>query len=141
MKKIGIIINCKTCKSPFYAPKWWREKAAKFCSKKCYWKSKLGMVTWNKGTVGLLKKNKGSFLKCEPDWKGTLSEYKNLHYWLNKELGKATLCVKCGSKENVAWANISHKYNRILDDYFPLCYSCHFKHDNGEKRRIKNGRT
>lgn len=138
MKKTGSNLKCLQCKSSFYVPHWWLLKGAKFCSRKCYWKDKLGCEPWNKGTVGLTKGNNGSFTFCASNWKGSLSEYKSLHYWINKELRKADKCLYCGSTDNVAWANKSHKYRKKLDDYMPLCYRCHFKYDDVEKRRVKN---
>ena len=40
-------------------------------------------------------------------------------------------CDNCGSidAKKYEWANIDHKYNRILDDYIQMCTTCHRKYD------------
>lgn len=38
---------CLICNRKFYVPKWWKNKEAKFCSRKCYWQSKIGKHPWN----------------------------------------------------------------------------------------------
>jgi hypothetical protein len=63
-------------------------------------------------------------------WKGEFASYSALHYWLQREKGKATKCEKCNVIKKCTWANISGKYERNVDDYISLCYSCHFKYDN-----------
>lgn len=69
-------------------------------------------------------------------WKGDFASYSALHYWIQREIGKAHFCLF--NKNHVStryhWANISKIYKRDVTDYMPLCPSCHFKYDNvGEK--------
>lgn len=78
------------------------------------------------------KKNQG----LQPDekhyrWKGDNVSYSALHHWINKKLGHPFVCEHCGKSEGrLEWANINHKYRRILEDWIRLCKSCHRKHDN-----------
>jgi len=95
---------CPICTKNFYAYPYVLLKGyGKFCSHKCYSRS------INKGDrVG----------------------YPGLHAWVKKERGKAKVCEWCSSTRAVQWANISHQYKRVLDDWMPLCKKCHFKYDN-----------
>ena len=44
------------------------------------------------------------------------------------------MCGKSGLKgRQIQWANIDHKYRRVLDDYIHMCAKCH-----GEYDRIHN---
>jgi len=50
--------------------------------------------------------------------------------------GKAKFCENCGKigekvgdRWNIDWANIDHKYRRVLEDYIGLCKKCHRKYD------------
>ena len=62
-------------------------------------------------------------------WRGTRKEYRRLHYWVEKQLGKATACSRCGSIKNVDWANKSQQYLWDLSDWIKFCRSCHAKYD------------
>lgn len=56
--------NCLLCGNPFYArPCKSKENKGKYCSKKCYWLSKIGKPTWNKGilTLAEVKENEKFF--------------------------------------------------------------------------------
>lgn len=58
--------------------------------------------------------------------------YGTIHVWVVRWKGKPDICEKCGRKENghrMHWANIDHKYRRVLDDYIRLCSGCHGKFD------------
>lgn len=63
------------------------------------------------------------------NWKGDEAGYSALHKWVQRKLGKAIKCSKCGSLENVEWANKSHKYLREITDWISLCFKCHRKYD------------
>jgi len=142
MKKTGEIKLCSLCGSTFYVPKWWREKGAKYCSKQCYYSSKIGIEPWNKGLKGIYKGNGGSFCSSEVQWKGTLKEYKNLHYEIGKYLGKPKTCSKCGKIEKgkgIHWANKSGEYKKESNDWIRLCARCHYLLDKSNKRRAKYG--
>ena len=44
--------KCLLCGKEFKA-KNWRKDFAKYCSKRCRWNSRIGMIPWNKGKKGL----------------------------------------------------------------------------------------
>ena|SRR3990167_2545156 len=71
-------------------------------------------------------------------WKGDAASYYAMHLWIRKQLGNPGECVYCGErnkknkagKPTIQWANIDHAYSRDVEDYIPLCYSCHVRYDN-----------
>ncbi len=76
--------------------------------------------------------------------------YKNLHRRISELLGTATICSSCfrNSRETrIEWANISGEYKEEIDDWLPLCRTCHMKYDDvnnkvwdtRRKRYGKNG--
>lgn len=72
-------------------------------------------------------------------WKGDKVGYHALHHWINKKLGHPLVCEHCGqSGKRLEWANIDHKYRRVLEDWIRLCKSCHCKYDLNIN---KNART
>lgn len=84
-----------------------------------------GRIAWNKGRSHL-KEDKN------PAWKGENASYSAIHYWIKRQKGvphKCSFCGKTGNNNNnnrqIQWANIDGKYRRNLDDYIPLCASCH----------------
>ncbi len=64
---------------------------------------------------------------------GTSSEYRGLHYWIEKESGKPTACEKCKrtglSGRKIHWANKSGKYLKEKSDWERLCARCHMLKD------------
>lgn len=66
-----------------------------------------------------------------PSWKGENVGYSGIHIWVKKWKGIANHCEMCGTteKRKYHWANIDHKYRRILDDYISMCVPCHRKYD------------
>jgi len=70
-------------------------------------------------------------------WKGEEVGYGALHVWVAYWKGKPHICEKCGKYvENlkaIDWANVDHKYRRVLDDYIRMCKKCHRDYD------IENG--
>lgn len=56
-------------------------------------------------------------------------EYHNLHRWVRKNKGRATVCKECGSTSSVQHANISGSYKKELDDFIELCKKCHARRD------------
>lgn len=54
-------------------------------------------------------------------------EYKQIHNWLYKELGKASYCSSYPehTSKKYHWANVSGKYLKDLNDYVALCPKCH----------------
>lgn len=77
------------------------------------------------------------------NWKGDSAGYQAIHVWVASKKGKPTKCEKCGvtdlKKRNgyrgIEWANVDHKYRRVIDDYIALCNKCHTNYD-----RINNGK-
>ena len=96
------------------------------------------MTPWNKGVkTGLVPKtafkpgqNKNEKHK---NWLGNKVNYRDLHNWVMRWRGSPDTCEKCGkvglSGHSIHWANIDHKYRRILDDYIRLCAKCHKIYD------------
>ncbi len=115
--------------------------------------SHIGVNTWAKGSkqseetkkkIGrTLKKIGHSFPKPEseenhPKWRGDEVEYGGLHKWINKVLGKAKKCSKCGKEgtgREIHWANKDHKYRRNVEDFIELCISCHGEYDKKHNLR------
>jgi hypothetical protein len=64
-------------------------------------------------------------------WKGDKAGYFAIHSWVKRWKGKPSHCEMCGKKEKRAyqWANIDHKYRRVLEDYISLCVPCHRIYD------------
>lgn len=115
----------------------------KYCSK-CYTnKIQLGRIPWNKNKkTGLIPKTafkKGMHFNPTAEFKigegkqffGGEKEYKALHAWIRYHLGSPSIfiCKNCKSFKNIEWANKSHKYERNLEDWIPLCKKCHFAYD------------
>jgi hypothetical protein len=48
--------------------------------------------------------------------------------WRKYGAAKKRKCLKC-SKQAMDWANITGKYTDLIEDYAPLCRSCHVKLD------------
>lgn len=75
-------------------------------------------------------------------WKGNDVSYNGLHKWIRRWKGSSDVCEMCGKSgltgRQIDWANIDHKYRRVLDDYIRLCASCHGKYDKEHKLRKHN---
>lgn len=67
-----------------------------------------------------------------PEWKGDDAGYTAIHKWVRRKLGGDNKCQHCNrtDQKKYEWANIDHKYRRVLEDWMRLCTSCHRKHDN-----------
>ena len=98
----------------------------------------IGRIPWNKGKKGLQKhseewKRKMSIATRGSKnhfWKGDSAGYSAIHKWVISHKGKPQICEFCGAKDKkISWANINHKYRRVLKDYIALCCSCHIKYD------------
>lgn len=73
--------------------------------------------------------NKNSSWKEKPS-------YRALHHWVNRWKKKPIVCKHCGEiKNRMGWANIDHKYKRVLEDYIFLCPSCHGAYDKENNLR------
>jgi hypothetical protein len=108
---------------------------------------KKGSTPWNKGKKlgpnpehskrmkGRIAWNKGKFGEESNSWKGDSAGYKSKHQWIERRLGKPDTCEHCGKSglkgPQIHWANIDHKYIRILEDWVRLCAKCHVGYDRG----------
>lgn len=68
-----------------------------------------------------------------PNWKGDEVGYRDLHLWVERQLGKPDTCEHCGKKSltgrQIHWANKSGEYRRDVNDWIRLCAPCHGKYD------------
>lgn len=130
------LIKCQTCNTPkHYSPSHIPNRA--FCSRGCYSiirnkeLEEKGKETRLNGTENYPKTY--HYGSAHFAWKGNKASYRALHYWLRRQLGKPTKCIKCNKESNkpriIQWANIDGKYRRISSDYIPMCCSCHKLHD------------
>lgn len=64
-------------------------------------------------------------------WKGEDAGKQALHRRLYSRFGKPSKCSVCGTEQakHYDYANITGSYED-LDDYAPMCRSCHWKYDN-----------
>jgi hypothetical protein len=70
-------------------------------------------------------------------WKGDDASYTAFHLRVYKARGKASHCSECGRSDTgteYEWANLSGDYANI-DDYAPMCLSCHHLYDADRRRR------
>ena len=74
-------------------------------------------------------------------WKGEQAGLRAIHIWVAKWKGRPETCEGCGKSGltgcQINWANIDHKYRRVLEDYIRLCSKCHGEYDskNGFRKR------
>lgn len=66
---------------------------------------------------------------------GTNGQYRALHNWVDRKLGKPRECDLCGTTEPVRyeWSNISGEYLKDTSDWRRLCVTCHRRADMGGK--------
>lgn len=66
-------------------------------------------------------------------WKGDNGGYDAMHKWVQKWKGRPNKCEVCGTEKEkyYDWANIDHKYRRVLEDYIRMCRVCHKRYDYG----------
>jgi hypothetical protein len=66
--------------------------------------------------------------------------YGSIHDWVRRLKGKADHCEACGTTKakKYEYANIDHKYRRVLDDYIPMCASCHRQYDKKRFGKVGN---
>ena len=157
-KKSGRYLPCDSCKVPVYLYKCKEERKHHFCSLRCRYKGQLTYTkqahahrltkvkkicltckkdfevhnyrekTANFCSVSCASKNRSN--EKNSRWKGDDVGYGALHTWVMRKKGRATKhpCLFC-KKEADQWANIDRKYRRDLNDFVPLCFSCHTKYD------------
>jgi hypothetical protein len=90
--------------------------------------------------LGLIRKGKNAG-KNNKEWKGEDASYVAFHQWVVQWKGRPDTCEKCGKSgltgHKIHWANIDHKYRRVLDDYIRLCAGCHYEYDQENDLRYK----
>ena len=127
----SLSMSCGICKKNFLAqPSRVRMGRGKYCSPKCYFVSKKGKISWNKGLPApwATGKNNHGWIGGKPKciecgaqcfnydakfckkcahkgnrsfyWKGQNVSYSGLHIWVKKELGSPNKCEFCGKLEN-----------------------------------------
>lgn len=72
------------------------------------------------------------------------NSYDALHTKLRKIYGKAQHCSICSikNKKSYQWALITGKnYSLNIEDYIPLCSSCHKKYDYTDEMRLNNSKS
>ena len=69
-------------------------------------------------------------------WKGNDAKYNTIHNWVIKWKEQPCVCEYCGTitAKRYEWANVNHKYHRVLKDYIRLCTSCHREYDKQFKK-------
>lgn len=79
---------------------------------------------WEVKDVSKYKGNKNSY-------KGDKVGKAGVHRWVEKHKGKPNKCENCGTTIALKyeWANINHKYQRVLSHYKRLCTTCHNEYD------------
>jgi hypothetical protein len=78
-----------------------------------------------------------------PQWKGKNAGYGSFHQWVNRWKPKTNTCEMCGEEKSghkMHWANIDHKYRRVLDDYIRLCSKCHGIFDKEHGLRLRTNK-
>lgn len=95
---------------------------------------KKGIVSWNKGKEMPTVTGDNNY-----QWKGDDVGYVSIHEWVSRWKGKPNVCSSCGSssqERKYEWANIDHKYRRVLEDYIRMCTSCHRQYDKDRGIKI-----
>lgn len=154
--------NCLVCglvfqKKPTVSKEDWT--TTYYCSKECYWQSKKGKTSWNKGLKFPGQTRSTSFKKGRKTWnKGLLGymagslngrwqgddiTYGQKHERLTTKYGRPKQCEFCdkvGEKKlvktkifkrwTIEWA-LKHgrEYSTNKEDYFQLCRRCHSNYD------------
>ncbi len=68
-----------------------------------------------------------------PAWVGEKVTYRPLHAWVERILGKPSVCEFCLKNNlkghSIHWANKSGQYKRVISDWLRLCVKCHKNYD------------
>jgi hypothetical protein len=77
--------------------------------------------------------------EANANWKGDEAGKQAFHRRLYSSFGKPTKCSQCGTTEakHYDYANLNGRYED-LDDYAPMCRSCHAKYDE-QHLKFKGG--
>lgn len=67
-----------------------------------------------------------------------MKSYGAIHMDLRRKYGPAPLCINHHEKTiNIDWANVTGVYTSDIEDYLPMCKSCHKLFDFTEETRAK----
>jgi len=122
---------CQICNKEFEDKNF--NKKRRFCSNKCYGEFLRKKSPWNKNR----KQLKTTGIK-NPMWKGDGVGYIAIHKWVRRHKGEPVKCEYCGTiTKKLDWANKDNKYKRNLQDFIPLCRSCHRKYDIENNNYLK----
>ena len=77
-----------------------------------------------------------------PRLKNDVPEYRDLHKWIIRELGRPLKCERCKTitAKIYDWANKTGEYKRELDDWMRLCRKCHSNYDGVAQKIWKKRR-
>jgi hypothetical protein len=126
----GTLSNCLTCGKEFYVASWWKKKNAGYCSRICYWKSRIGKRPWNyegKTPINQCIRKSNEYKL----WRKAVFERDNY------------TCVWCGKRGDIEADHIKpfSLYPALrfaIDNGRTLCKDCHRKTDTyGNKLLIK----
>lgn len=146
---------CQQCNKEFQKSYYTSKKVfglQKFCGKKCFGESIKGTKhphsEETKKKIGLANKNNKTGLEngkltrfrtvkvSAYDKIGGINQYRNIHKWVEKQLGKPDKCSNCGKIEygkRIHWANKSKEYRKEISDWVRLCVKCHYEFDISRK--------
>jgi hypothetical protein len=125
----------------------------KFCGQECFGLSRIGIegywtgktrsrsviLAMRKANIGKRNSPATEFKKVEVkawDIVGGLNQYRALHHWVERQLGKPEKCSECGKVgygRQMHWANKSKTYQKNLKDWVRLCVKCHYEFDENRK--------
>lgn len=110
-------------------------KQRRYCDLACVFKFKKGKNlpgTFQKGSqINLGRKRPDMIGARNFRWKRR-PKYLAIHTWVARWRGKPNMCECCGRQtagRGIHWANIDHRYRRVLGDYIRLCAKCHAFYD------------
>ncbi len=142
--------QCLACNKTFFThPCRLNNGMGKFCSRNCSSKVNINNPIFRKGSKYVIpdearkraaQKLLGKFLEEKSSlWKGENITRRTLHKWIVKKKGKASTykCAYC-SKNGKDWSSKNHKYKRDINEFIPLCRSCHELYDFKMGFRIKH---
>ena len=151
-----MVKKCKQC-NRFFEKKVADSRAyfakKKFCGQDCFGDSRRGVTRppfseEHKAKIGLSNKNNKSGLENGKHTRfkevkikahetvGGINEYRRLHIWVEKQLGKPERCSECGKigyGRQMHWANKSKEYRKDIHDWKRLCVKCHYEFDINRK--------
>jgi len=110
-----------------------------YCSRACGFEAQKGKPSWNKGLKGYKTGPRPDVVmptgKLNKMWKGEKVQYRALHSWVERRLGKPDTCTNCrkvACGHGMHWANRSGDYKRVITDWVRLCVKCHKAYDCNE---------